>query len=47
MDPQVVVFAGGVHDGEAGQEGLEVEAHVTLGGGFAAPVLGAGVNLFL
>ena len=40
MGPQVVVFAGGVHDGKAGQEGLEVEAHVTLGGGFAAPVLG-------
>jgi hypothetical protein len=38
--PEVVVLAGGVEDGEARQEALQVEADVALGGGFAAPVLG-------
>lgn len=31
---------GGVHNGKAGQKTLQVEPQVTLGGGFAAPVLG-------
>ena len=38
--PAVVVFAGGVHQGEAGQEGLQVEADMALGGGFAAAMFG-------
>src|SRR5690606_9480686 len=38
--PEVVVLAGGVDDGKARQEALEVEADVALGGGFAAPVPG-------
>ena len=38
--PEAVVLAGGVDDGEARQEALQVEADVALGGGFAAPVLG-------
>jgi hypothetical protein len=34
------MLAGGVHEGKARQEGLQVEPHVTLGGRFAPAVLG-------
>lgn len=35
-----VVFTGGAHDGEAGQEGLQIQAEMTFGGGFAAAMFG-------
>ena len=37
---EAVVFTGGADDGEAGQEGLQVQAEVTLGGGLATAMLG-------
>src|ERR1039458_1781346 len=37
---QAFVFTGGVHEGEARQEGLQVEPEMALGGGFAAAVFG-------
>ncbi len=38
--PQAFVFAGGVHEGEARQEGLQVEPEMALGGGLAAAMFG-------
>ncbi len=38
--PDAVVFGGGVHDGATGQEGLEVQAEVALGGNLAPAVFG-------
>src|SRR5438445_3496951 len=38
--PPVVVLSGAVHQCKAGQEALQVEPHVTLGGRFAPTVLG-------
>jgi len=38
--PPVVMFSGGIHKGEAREEGLEVEPDVALGGGFAPTVPG-------
>ncbi len=37
---EAVVFAGGAADGKAGQEGLQIQAEMALGGGLAAAVLG-------
>jgi hypothetical protein len=37
---EALVFAGGIHEGKAGQEGLQVEPEMTLGGGFAAAMFG-------
>ena len=37
---QAFVFAGGVHEGEARQEGLQVEPEMALGGGLAAAMFG-------
>jgi hypothetical protein len=37
---EAFVFAGGVHEGEAGQEGLQVEPEMALGGGLAAAMFG-------
>ncbi len=34
------MFAGGVHEGEARQEGLQIEPDMALGGGFAAAMFG-------
>ena len=47
--PLGFMLGGGIHDGAAGQEGLQVEAQMALGGGLAAamfgPVEGAGHQL--
>ena len=40
--PQIIVFAGSVHQGELRQKGLEVEAHMTFGGRLAPPMFGPG-----
>ena len=40
MRPSVVMFAGGVHQGKMRQEGLQVEPHMALRGGFAPAVFG-------
>ena len=40
MRPAVVVLTGGVHNDKAGQEGLEIEPHMTFRGGLAAAMLG-------
>jgi hypothetical protein len=37
---EAFVFAGGVHEGEARQKGLQVEPEMTLGGGLAAAMFG-------
>ena len=37
---EAVVFPGGADDGKAGEEGLQVQAEMALGGGLAATVLG-------
>src|ERR1035437_6153557 len=37
---EAFVFAGGVHEGEAWQEGLQVEPEMALGGGFTAAMFG-------
>lgn len=37
--PERVMPGGGVHDGAAGQEGLEIETEMAFGGGFAARCL--------
>jgi len=38
--PQVVVFPGGVHQRELGQEGLQIQPHMTFGGGLAPAMFG-------
>src|SRR5208282_1210315 len=38
--PAAVMLASGIHDGTAGQEGLEVEPDMTFGGGLAPTMLG-------
>ena len=38
--PQIVMLAGGIHEGEAREEGLEIETDMALGGGFAPTMLG-------
>lgn len=38
--PEVVVFARGVHNGGAGQEGLQVQPEMALGRGFTMAWLG-------
>jgi hypothetical protein len=38
--PDGVMLGGGVHDGAAGQEGLEIEADMAFGGGLAAAMFG-------
>ena len=38
--PDTVMFGGSVHDGAAGQEGLEIEADMAFGGGLAAAMFG-------
>ena len=40
MRSAVVVLTGGVHDDKAGQEGLEIEPHMTFRGGLTAAMLG-------
>ena len=35
-----VMLGGGAHDGAAGQEALEIEPDMTLGGGFAPAMFG-------
>ena len=38
--PLGFMLGGGVHDGAAGQEGLQIEAEMALGGGLAAALIG-------
>ncbi len=40
LRPPAFVFAGGVHDGAAGQESLQVQPQMTFGRGFAAAMFG-------